>query len=80
LDEDFRPKPAFERLQKLIKGEWWTEAKGRTTGDGTFRFRGFFGEYQVEVMYQGQTYAFNIHLGKAKPNSWEFTLSGDSEK
>jgi len=80
LDEDFRPKPAWERLLKLIKGEWWTEVTGETASDGTFRFRGFFGEYQVEVTHQGQTHAFNIHLKKAQANLWEFTLSGDSAK
>jgi endo-1,4-beta-xylanase len=27
--QDMSPKPAYERLRELIKGEWWTRAEGR---------------------------------------------------
>ena len=42
------PKPAFEALKKLIKGEWWTKRPRLTTdAAGRVRFNGFFGEYDV---------------------------------
>ena len=31
----------------LVRRAWWTNAAGRTDGDGTFRTRGFYGDYAV---------------------------------
>jgi GH35 family endo-1,4-beta-xylanase len=47
--KDMSPKPAYEALLKLVKGEWWTGPQSLTTdADGTASFRGFLGEYAVE--------------------------------
>lgn len=46
---DLTPKPAYERLLKLVKGEWWTRAEVETDGKGEARFRGFLGRYRVTV-------------------------------
>ena len=47
--KDMSPKPAYERLMKLIKGEWWTaEEKATTDAAGKITFRGFLGDYEVE--------------------------------
>lgn len=75
LDENFQPKPAWERLMQLIKRKWWTKASGQVGRDGTFRFRGFFGRYRVEVSHKGQHCYFDVHLQKGQLNRWRFTLS-----
>jgi GH35 family endo-1,4-beta-xylanase len=50
LGRDMAPKPAYEALMKLIKGQWWTgEVKATTDSAGRVRFRGFLGSYAVET-------------------------------
>ena len=43
------PKPVYERLHALIKGEWWTNTSGRTQANGEFRLRTFHGEHRITV-------------------------------
>jgi endo-1,4-beta-xylanase len=50
LRRDHSPKPAYERLLKLIKGEWWLPpTKTVTDVAGKFSFDGFLGEYQLSL-------------------------------
>ena len=43
-------KPAYETLQRLIKGEWWlAPTELRTDAAGRVRFGGFPGTYEVEA-------------------------------
>ena len=44
---DMTPKPAYEQLQQLIKGKWWTQIKTTTAEAGKATFGGFFGQYEV---------------------------------
>lgn len=46
---DMSPKPVYERLRALIKGEWWTKAAGETNTDGEFALEAFHGAHRVEV-------------------------------
>lgn len=46
---DLSPKPAYERLMKKIKGDWWTALDRKTGPDGAARFRGFLGDYRITV-------------------------------
>jgi endo-1,4-beta-xylanase len=47
---DGSPKPAYEALKSLIKGEWWLEpTEMATDGQGRIRFSGWLGEYEVSV-------------------------------
>ena len=46
---DNSPKPAYEALANLIKGEWWLKPTPMVTdGEGKLRFTGFLGEYTVD--------------------------------
>ena len=45
--EDLSPKPAYEKLHGLIKGEWWTEAAAETNGKGRCSVRAFYGDYAI---------------------------------
>jgi endo-1,4-beta-xylanase len=50
LRRDMSPKPAYERLLSMIKGEWWTGRQVLTTDDhGRVMFRGFLGQYTLAV-------------------------------
>jgi GH35 family endo-1,4-beta-xylanase len=60
LRQDQSPKPAYEELLRLIKGEWWLPATWLTTNAaGQFDFSGFLGDY--EVMVGGQKIAFSLY-------------------
>ena len=48
---DMSPKPAYEALHKLIKGQWWTRADAETAANGQVDFKGFFGNYKVVAQY-----------------------------
>jgi endo-1,4-beta-xylanase len=47
--EDLSPKPAYEKLHGLIKGEWWTEAAAETNGNGRCSVRAFYGDYAISA-------------------------------
>ena len=47
---DFSPKPSYEAMLGLIKGDWWLSPTKMTTDDeGRIRLRGFLGDYEVGV-------------------------------
>ena len=53
---DGSPKPAYERLHGLVKGEWWLPPTTmRTDDEGRLRVSGFLGDY--EVSSRGRTAA-----------------------
>lgn len=54
LRGDMSPKPAYQELMKLIKGKWWTRTEGTTDPQGSFAWRGFFGDYQAKVDIEGR--------------------------
>jgi GH35 family endo-1,4-beta-xylanase len=59
LHEDHEPKPAFEALKNLIKGEWWMKKTTmRSDERGELRVAGFFGGYRVEA--EGRVADFSI--------------------
>ncbi len=46
--KDFSPKPSYDAMLGLIKGEWWLEPTKMTTdAEGRLRFNGFLGDYEV---------------------------------
>ncbi|MDW8290841.1 MAG: endo-1,4-beta-xylanase [Armatimonadota bacterium] len=75
LDENSRPRPAYERLRYLIGREWRTQHSSTTDENGTIRFRGFFGRYQVEARYRGEKQVFSFHVQKNTTQPIEFRLA-----
>ena len=75
LDKEYRPKPVFNVLKKLIKGEWMTPPIVTCTDDdGQIAFRGFFGQYEVVVKQPGRQYLTQrIHLSEHERSAWVFT-------
>ena len=46
---DMSPKPAYYRIKDLFQKRWHTEAELLTDSDGKAAFKGFYGEYVVEI-------------------------------
>jgi endo-1,4-beta-xylanase len=46
---DLTPKPAYERLLKLIRQTWWTRQSLTSNEKGQCAFTGFLGDYEVTV-------------------------------
>ncbi|WP_071394218.1 endo-1,4-beta-xylanase [Bacillus tuaregi] len=55
---DNSPKPSYEVLKKLIKGDWYTNVTGRTDENGMVTFNGFLGDY--ELMYGDKKIGFKL--------------------
>jgi GH35 family endo-1,4-beta-xylanase len=53
VDAQWNLLPAGERVRRLLLEEWRTNVAGRSDAAGRFRFRGFHGEYAVEVVAAG---------------------------
>jgi GH35 family endo-1,4-beta-xylanase len=68
--KDLTPKPIYERLLEMIKGEWWTQLQGRTDKNGECRFRGFHGEYSVTIKFSKHN--FTLSRGE---NQWSIKLA-----
>ncbi len=76
VDEEFRPKPVFNALKDLIKGEWLTPSQSLKTGaGGGIAFRGYHGEYQITVSMPGlPASTFNLDLSPDEANRRTFTI------
>ncbi len=62
---DMTPKPAYKELERLIKGQWWTQLQTTTDTEGTARFRGFLGEYEVSAQVDGKKLTGTFRRDKA---------------
>jgi endo-1,4-beta-xylanase len=61
---DGTPKPAYDALAGLVKGEWWlAPTEMRTDAAGTVPVRGFFGDYTVTA--GAGSAAFTVSPGQA---------------
>ena len=58
LRKDNSPKPAYDRLMKLIKDEWWTKTTVQTDSDGYAVLEGIKGDYLIT--YNGESLPFTL--------------------
>ncbi len=72
--DDMTPKPAYEELEQLIKGKWWTKTQATTNTEGTVRFRGFLGEYEVSVQVDGKKLTGTFKLDKTAPDKIDIRM------
>ncbi len=72
IDAEYRPKPVFQALKKLIKGEWLTPSLIlQTDAQGKAGWQGFFGEYELEIRHPGRrTQVESLHLAENEANEW----------
>lgn len=59
---DLSPKPAYYKIKELIQQRWHTEAALVTNQDGVCGFRGFYGQYEIEISAGGKTVTRLINL------------------
>lgn len=74
LHADLTPKPAYNRLMKLIHQTWWTKESLSSDDKGACSFRGFLGDYAVTVQNGNITKTINCTLSKST-NNWVITLN-----
>jgi len=74
LDAEFRPKPAYKELDRLINHDWKTHLELKTNPKGKAEFRGFYGEYEIAVTANGKTHRRTVSLTSDSPNRWTIKL------
>jgi len=62
--KDWSIKPNGKVWEDLVFKQWWTDVHGKTDADGTFKTRGFLGEYEITVEHQGKTLTQSVRLQK----------------
>ena len=73
--DDMSPKPAYDRLHDLIKGEWWTRTDISVSSEGSATFRGFLGQYEISASRDGRTLTGDLTLDKTPMGPIEVRLS-----
>ena len=61
---DWTKRPAQLEYEKLVLGDWMTNANLQTSNDGAISTRGFLGDYNVTVEANGKTKTMPMKLGK----------------
>jgi len=70
---DFTPKPAYLAIRNLFEKEWRTNLTLHTDS-GALSFKGFYGEYELEITAGGQKVTHTIHLSKERNRHFTITL------
>lgn len=60
IREDMTPKPAFRVIQELFQKNWHTALETGTDDGGVAAVKGFYGDYDVTVVYQGREKHFSL--------------------
>ncbi len=47
--KDWSPKPNGRAFLDLVFKQWWTDQKGITDSEGSYKLRAFHGDYEVTV-------------------------------
>jgi endo-1,4-beta-xylanase len=75
LRRDMSPKPVYERLMSLIKGDWWTKTEATTDARGEVKVRAFYGTQRITAQLPGgQTLAKEVHWERGNQNRFELTV------
>ena len=64
LYKDLSPKKSFLTLKKLIKETWTTEISEKINIIDSFEFRGFYGDYEGEMLVDKKIYKFSFSVDK----------------
>ena len=71
---DVTPKPALKTLRKLFNEEWRTNLEAETNESGAARFKGFYGNYDIEVGSEAGCAKAEFHLQKVDEIRHEITI------
>ena len=76
LHRDMSPKPVYERMRSLIRGDWWTEISGQPNALGIFATRAFPGLHRVNIaLPSGSKVTKEVHWQPGKQNKFEIEIS-----
>ncbi len=76
IDEQYNPKPVYDRLDQLINQEWKTNVDLETDEQGRVTFRGFHGEYEISIpMPDGRTDTRQAIITRNGDNQKRFTVN-----
>jgi GH35 family endo-1,4-beta-xylanase len=76
LRRDMSPKPVYERMLGLIKGEWWTKVSGKTDRKGTWRIRACYGDYELTIRTpDGRVSKQKLSVRRGADNSFKIRLT-----
>ena len=76
INKDWTTKPNYDVWNDLIFKQWWTDVSGTSATDGTFRARGFLGDYDIEVTPPGgATKTYPLTAGSASQPAYEQTAN-----
>ena len=59
---DMSPKPSYMKIKELIQKRWHTEEKMFSNDRGVAAFRGFYGDYDIEIITPSKTVKKEIKL------------------
>jgi len=62
--KDWSVKPNGKAFIDLVTKQWWTDVHGTTSAAGTYKTRGFLGDYEVAVTVKGVAKTVKATLGK----------------
>ena len=68
------PKPAYYALNNLINKEWKTVLTQNASADGTVKFRGFYGDYDLKIHAGDKTIPVDYRLSKTAQNNIEIVI------
>jgi|GEM_PF-758729 Beta-1,4-xylanase len=77
---DWSLKPSGEAWRDLVYGEWWTDAAGSTDASGRYDTRGFFGDYEITVTYNGVSQTFSRSFLKDGSRETTVVFGGKEEQ
>ena len=74
-DDNWNEKPGLTIWQDLIYNKWWTDESGSTSQDGSFKTRGFYGDYDITVTTEdGRTKTVSVPCHKNNDNTITITM------
>ena len=71
---DLTPKPSYYKIKELLQKKWHTEGSVTVGQDGNAEFRGFYGDYELEIEIDGKTVKKEINLASKNDNSFILIL------
>jgi len=72
--DDMTPKPVYDELKRMIKGEWWTRTETTSRAGGEASFRGFLGDYQISTQMGSRKLTGEFKLDKTNKDRIDVQL------
>ncbi|MGI0485789.1 endo-1,4-beta-xylanase [Pantanalinema rosaneae CENA516] len=73
--QNFEPKLSATQYQQLVYHDWWTRSSGQTDQTGNVAIRAFFGNYQVTVKANNQTFQQTINFSSPRKSPQTITIT-----